>query len=215
MTADKFKIPSAIISRIANNAPSYTISENYGRKLGFYSDRTEEASGYKSICIYIQNGLAEYLDLFKELSRAIFKIQVDCSRQYPLCVFGFSNTEHLQHENKYFDLGHSFDYLNHNKVAETIARISGSKHHQTSVIPELFPQVGIQSLYFGKIKIERDDLLIIIGRKNEVFFSKKINQQITARLKKHILQIEIDNENINYYTRDINIDTKPLMKLSD
>ena len=103
----KYRIPSNIIRKIRNNAPSYTSSENYGRRGGYYGDSDEVARSYKGICIYVQNGLADKTDLFKVIVKAIFKIQRSNARKYPLLVFGFGDSEILQHENKYFKLGYT------------------------------------------------------------------------------------------------------------
>lgn len=199
MGINKFKIPNRVIADIQRYTPTYTVSENYGRSGGYFGDYDESASGYKSICIYVQNGLAAYIELFKEIAKAVFQIQSGNQRKYPLLIFGFGNTDHLQHERKYFDFGFINDSYNVQKVAITIARISGDNLISPGIITELFPKTDIRSLYNGKTKIERDDLIIIIGKKDEVFFSSKLVDKITTSLKKQILFVEIEDENrVNY-----------------
>ena len=39
------------------------------------------------------------------------------------------------------------------------------------------------AIFSGKIKIEKDDLLIIIGRKNEVIFSEDLKNKIKPSIK--------------------------------
>jgi len=192
------KIPNSIIRKIIEKAPTYTVSENYGRRGGFYGDSDEYAKGYKSICIYVQNGLEEKTDLFKIIAKAIFEIQENNCRKYPLLVFGFGDTKYLQHEKKYFDFGYLNDVYNVNKVAKTISRISGNKTVRRAIIPELFPKTDKRSLYAGKIKIDRDDLLIIIGRNNEVFISENLKNKIKPNINKQIFLVEIKDENVNY-----------------
>lgn len=198
---EKIKIPGKIILKLRNDKPTYVISENYGRQSNFFGDYDESASGYKAVCIYVQNGLADYVDLFKEIARGVFNIQAGGKRFYPLVVFGFGKTIHLQHEKKSFDFGYMNDLANVTKVAEAISRISGSIPYKPAIIPELFPKTDIRSLYHGKTRIERDDLLIIIGRENEIFLSDTLENTITYSFRKQTLLVEIDKENVSYKTR--------------
>jgi hypothetical protein len=207
---EKVKFPNQIIQKLQNNAPSYDAGENYGRRGGFYGDSEESAAGYKSICIYVQNGLDEYLDLFKEIAKGVFKIQSNHVNKYPLLVFGFGNTDHLQHEKKFFDFGYLNDSLNSTKVAETIARISGPTPCVPAIIPELFPKTDLRSLYSGKIKIEREDLLIIIGRENEVFLNETLKDKFNEHLKKQVLLVEIGNEGVAFKIKGVEFDFKPI-----
>ena len=103
MEKDKITFPNYLIQKISRDAPTYQISENYGRRGGYYGDSEEYGKSYKSICIYVQNGLCNETELFKIIAKSIFKIQSNNRRKYPLIVFGFGNTFNLQHENKFFD----------------------------------------------------------------------------------------------------------------
>jgi|TARA_B100002003_G_scaffold231112_1_gene241835 hypothetical protein len=188
----KIKFSSKLLYRISQDAPSYQAGEIYGRSEGY-------GRSYKCICIYVQNGLSNHLELFKIISKSIFKIQSNNKRKYPLLVFGFGDTEFLQHEKKYFDFGYVNSWHNANKVAETISRISGTKKVEMAIMPELFPKTDIRSLYYGKTKIEPDDLLIIIGKKDEVSLDenlKKKNSHRINKLKKRTLLVEILTKNV-------------------
>ncbi len=207
------KFPNRIIQKLKNSAPRYDVSENSGRRGGYYGDANESAAGYKSICIYVQNGLAEYAELFKEIAKGIFKIQSNNMRKYPLVVFGFGNTAKLQHEKKHFAFGYLNDSFNDSKVSQTIVRISGSTQCNPAIIPELFPKTDSRSLYTGKIKIEREDLLIIIGKENEIFFSETIKEKITDRLKKQILLVVIGKEDV-LFTKEITLEYKSIQQLN-
>jgi len=200
----KIKFPSRLIHKINQNAPSYQTSENYGRSGGYYGGSEEYGRSYKSISIYVQNGLYDQIELFKEISKSIFKIQSNNKRKYPLLVFGFGETEHLQHEKKYFDLGYANSWHDANKIAETIARISGNKRVNNAIIPELFPKADIRSLYGGKTKIEQDDLLIIIGKKDEVLLDENLKKKISLRinkLMKRTLLVQINNNDVTFNFR--------------
>ncbi len=210
MRYGKLKIPASIISKLKYNAPTYDVSENYGRPGGFFGDYDERASGYKAVLIYIQNGLADYLPLFKNIARALFQIQEGCKRRYPLVVFGFGTTDYLQNDGKYFDFGYANDWYNDNKVAETMARISGSNRIVPAIIPELYPKPGTQNPYKGKSRIDREDLLVIIGKIDEIFFCEKFAERITYNLRKQILFIELDEikNNVEFIYKPIVINSK-------
>jgi len=203
--------PAKIILKLTHAAPSYAVTENYGRRMGFYGDADETASGYKSICIYVQNGLSEYNDLFKEVARGIFRIQSENRRKYPLIVFGFGKTNHLQHVGKYFEMGFLNDSMKVAKIAEETSKISGSVSCNPAIISELYPKPGLRSLYTGKTRIENEDLLIIIGRENEVFFNDTLQDKLTHSLKKRILLVEIGKESASYKSSDFDFEFKPVI----
>jgi hypothetical protein len=203
--------PAKIILKLMHAAPSYAVTENYGRRMGFYGDADETDSGYKSICIYVQNGLSEYNDLFKDVARGIFRIQSENRRKYPLIVFGFGKTNHLQHVGKYFEMGFLNDSLSVSKIAEELSNISGSVSCSPAIIPEFFPKTGLLSLYSGKTRIEGDDLLIIIGHENEVFFNDTLQDKLTYSLKKRILLIEITKADVSYKISNFDFEFKPII----
>ena len=197
----KITFPKNMINKIRSDAPLYQTTENYGRSGGYYGDSEDYGRSYKSICIYVQNGLESEMELLKVLSKAIFKIQASNKRKYPLLIFGFGNTEYLQHKNNHFMLGYLNSWHYATKIAETIARISGNKPVKNAIIPELFPNTDIRSLYGGKTKIEQDDLLIIIGKKDEVLLDENLKKKISLRinkLMKRTLLVQINNNDVNF-----------------
>ncbi len=193
---EKVKFPPRIILTLQSNAPNYDVSENYGRRGGYYGDSEESGSGYKSICIYVQNGLAKYVDLFREVARGVLKVQSNNMRRYPLLVFGFGNPDFLQHEKKFFDFGYLGDIQSSNIVADTIARVSGPDPASPAIIPELYPRKGMRIPYLGKTKIEREDLLVIIGKEKEVLINEAFKSLITGKLRKQILKVTICDEQV-------------------
>ena len=140
VSKNNIKFPNRLLHKINQDAPLYQSGENYGRRGDYYGGSDEYGRSYKSICIYIQNGLKNEKELFKVISKSIFKIQSSNKRKYPVLVFGFGNTKFLQYEKKYFDFGYVNSWHNANKVAETISRISGINKVKMAIIPELFPK---------------------------------------------------------------------------
>ena len=70
----KTKLPHKIISRLRSNAPTRETG-GWERRYEPCSGDEAEAIGYKSVYIFVQNGLVDYIELFKEIAKGIFKIQ--------------------------------------------------------------------------------------------------------------------------------------------
>ena len=194
-----YKPHSSLFLKIRNEAPSITVSENYGRSGGYYGDEDIETRGYRAVLIYIQLGLAGNIDLFLNTARLVLSVQKGACIRYPLVPLGFGTGNKLIHEGKYFDLGFSNDYANDFKIAETLMRISGNEvGNIPSIIPELYPKAGIRNLYGGKARVDESDLLVFIGKKNEVAFSSVLGPKINSRIKRHILLVEIEEDKTNW-----------------
>ena len=100
-------------------------------------------------------------------------------------------------------------------VARKFAEISGKQTHKQSIIPALFPANDSKSVKLGKTKIEKDDLLIIIGSKDEVFLHSELEQTITKSFYKNLLFAEIDNDTVHYHYRNFTFmfkNTTPMKK---
>lgn len=216
MITDNYKIPNSTINTITRNAPTHYISENRLRRSGQYGGYEDEGAGYKTIIIYVQSGLAEEMNVFKAISKAIFQFQIQNGRKYQVFIFGFGQTPVLQHEKKFFPLGEFIgEEGNFSKIAATIAKISGHSVVTQAHIPEIFPPKDFTSLYgYNKTQIDREDLLIIIGRQGQVFLNPDLEQQMTSKLYKQTLFAEISNDKVNYLYqyKDLNYNLNPEKK---
>ena len=198
--------PANLIRKIRSKAPSFTYGERADRYPGRFTEGGETARIYKNVIIYVQNGLADKTNLFYVISKAIFKIQNSKKRKFRLFVFGFGNSDSLQEENKYYDFYHSRNSSDYKEVSEAISRISGINKVKQAIITELFPKSKGKYPFDGRTKVNEDDLLIVIGKKDEVCFHEDLKSIIKTRIRKHILLIEIEKEDIDYifYPKEIN-----------
>ena len=57
-------------------------------------------------------------------------------------------------------------------------------------------------------------MLIIIGKKNEVFFDKKLKMKLNNKIRKHILFVEIYKNNIQWYFRNFNPEYKAMVTIN-
>lgn len=190
------KPTQSLIRKIKQTAPSYSID---GYRRGYYGGGDEEtSSSFESVLIYIQKGLGGYDELIKQVVRLIFKVQKDGTRKYPLIPMSFGDEPKLTHEGKYYDLGYLNDAYNDIKITKTLVRLSGTEKTDNAIIPELFPKTDTRSLYTGKTRVTENDLLVIIGKKDQVFFEQSLEPKLIIKIKKHILFVEIEEDNINW-----------------
>ncbi|MFC2129986.1 hypothetical protein ACFLSQ_00980 [Bacteroidota bacterium] len=191
--------PKNLYLALKRNAPSSTFSENYGRRSGYYGDSDEETKGYKAILIYIQLGLSGYDELIREIVFLILKVQNDYVGKYPIIPAAFGKGNDFIHEKKSFKMGFYNDRQLDTKISKVIKNLSGKyKSDVPAIIPNFFLKTDIRSLYHGKIKFEKDDLMVIIGKKDEVFFNEQLQVKFKSWMKKRILFVEIDYDKVNW-----------------
>ena len=194
-----YKPPRTLASKIKSFAPTHTVE---GDRRGYLDGGYDETySGYKSVIIYIQKGLSDYSELIENVARLALQVQQEGGRKYPLIPVSFGQEDELTHEGKYFDLGYINDHLNDRKIAEALMRLSTNKPVNAAVIPELFPKTDKRSLYYGKTSVTDEDLLIIIGKKDQVYFDKQIERRLKKRIQKRILFVEIAEDRVNWIFR--------------
>lgn len=204
--AGKIKPPSSIFSKVKDYGVPISSSENGGRSGGYYEDEDSESRGYRSVILLIQKGLASCKDQVLEAVRLVLRVQKGIGIKYPIIPCSFGGNEELHHEGKYFDMGYMNDWMDDYKITEVLLHLSGSElDNNTSVINRFYPSADNRSLYNGKTNAKDSDLIVIIGRKDEVVISQELLGKISSSIKKHILFVEINGENTNWYFRNIPI----------
>lgn len=190
---NNIKPPKNLISKLRHNAPSGSISENFGRTVGYFGDSDDETKGYSAILIYIQLGLSESKELILEVVRLILSVQKDYRKKYQIIPAAFGKGKDFIHKKKYFNMGSYNDSQLDTKIVEEIRTLSSKKKSDVpAILPDFFPKTDIRSLYYGKTKFDKSDLMVIIGKKDEVFFAEHLQDKMTLSVKKRILFVEID-----------------------
>jgi hypothetical protein len=96
-------------------------------------------------------------------------------------------------------MGYINDRLASSNIANTLISLSNKEECKIpAIIPKFFPKTDIRSIYGGKTAFVKDDLMVIIGRKDEVYFDMKLKDKYRSWMKKRILFVEIDTECINW-----------------
>ncbi|NOZ45162.1 MAG: hypothetical protein GXO79_00095 [Chlorobi bacterium] len=195
---DEYKIPRNLIRKIISKAPCFSSGENFNRYPGVITEGHETNCQYNNVILYIQNGHKGKFDFFESLLKDIAKIQSSRARKYRLFIFGFGNSKELQHEDKYFELRGNNIILKKKEIIDVLENITTDNKCSEAIIPALFPKSQGRNFYTNRTKINREDLLIIIGNKDEVYFNETLKSQLKLSIRKHILLIEFDNNTINY-----------------
>jgi hypothetical protein len=194
---DNIKPTSTLFLKIRRDAPSSTLSENYGRTGGYYGDEDEETSGYSAVMIYVQLGLQDYYDVILEAVRLVLKVQLGYRKKYPIVISAFGKGIEFIHEGKYFEMGYMNDKFSDTKIAEKLKLLSSKDTSETpAVIHKLFPKTDMRSLYGGKTRFEQNDFMVIIAKKGELIFANELELLLKQSVKKRILVLEIDEKNV-------------------
>ena len=154
-----FAAPYQIIRRIRNQAPSHTISENWGRSGGFYGDADESTSGYESVLIYMRRGLGR-----PEISAPVIEFALEVQREYSarwtLIPLSYGWGDELKHMGTDIVMNRS---TRADKITPVLCEVAGDVVEPgAAVVSKLFPRTDIRSLYQGKVRVTERDLLVFV-----------------------------------------------------
>jgi len=200
MSSD-YKMPSSIKRKILRKAPTVSSSESSGRRFGDFSEYDIDSRAYKNILFYLQKGLSSYSELIKGILKPILQMQYEASIEYTIIPFTFGIDDDPFYKGRHFNINYQMSISN---IAKVLLELSGNtKSQNPAIIPRLFPKSTPANSYSGgKTRIKKkEDLLIVIGKKDEVFFGELIREKV-EKFRKQILFVEIENENVNWYFYD-------------
>lgn len=204
---NEFIIPRNIIRKIIRKTPCFSSGENFNRYPGVITEGHETNCQYSNVILYIQRGLNLKAEFYENLVLSISKIQTVRYKKYRLFIFGFGETEELQFKDKYIEISRKSIVSQKEKIIDNIKFVSSGKVSSKPVIHELFPksQQG-SNLYVRRSKINKEDLLIVLGKKGKVCFDESLESQLKASIRKHILLIVFDLSSADYifHPKEIN-----------
>ncbi|MBM2816969.1 MAG: hypothetical protein HW421_3731 [Ignavibacteria bacterium] len=101
------------------------------------------------------------------------------------------------HDGKYFNCYGTYNQPKY--IIDYLMKLTcKAKSPIPAIIPGFFPKTDARSLYIGKTRFERGDLMVIIGKKGEVAFAEHLKDRFTADIEKRILFVEIEENNVNW-----------------
>ncbi len=191
------KIPVTLIKKKTTAAPSYPYGEKTGRYPGVFTESGQDTRSYSDILIYVQNGLSSYELVFDEVAKAVVKIQKGGEGKYRLYVFGFGQDPELFYPQKFFSFGTN-ELSVASKIKNAFLTATGTVGTNLSVLRSLLPEKHPMLPPLDKSKVCREDLILIIGRKDEVFLDKALESKIKPDIRKHLLLVEIGTDAVVY-----------------
>jgi len=193
-----YKMPAKIRLKIERKAPIVTISENSGRRYGDFTEYDIDSKGYQNIIFYIQKGLSSYAKLIKSILKPILQMQGDAGIRYRIIPFTFGLADEPFYKGRYFDINYQSSIF---KISKVLIELSGDKKsNNPAIIPQLFPKSSaVNNIFGGKRRIKKkEDLLIVIGIKGEVYFDESMKEEV-EKYRKQILFVEIENDNVDWH----------------
>lgn len=199
MSTPAFRPPSNIVRKIKNAAPLASASENYGRRGAYYGDAEDESYAYHNVLVYIQKGLGKENELFTQLAKMILQIQKGGGIFYSIVPIAFGKEMEDTVTGKPFKMGYTSDWMQDHKLAKEFVRISGiGPSENPSLLMNLIPKINNRNAIPGKSRVNKEDLLIIVGRKDEVFFHSSLQQKIASKIRKNMLAVEIGDDSVQW-----------------
>ncbi len=192
-------MPKQILSYLMSNAPVYQFAENSYRRLSISGIESDEyAASYSSIMIYIQYGLQEYEAIIKKLIWSIFKLQCQGTNSYIIIPAGFGCGAELR--NTKYSLYTKCGAQLPRKLVQKIMKITNSETSEVpAILSALFPDPDHRKHSFGIHKCDKNSLIIIIGKKDEVQLAPSLIPIIKNKLRRRVLFIEIGETEVNWY----------------
>lgn len=157
-----FHAPTPVVRTARNRAPTSTISENWGRNFGYYGDEESSTSGYGSALLYVRKGLGRP-DIVEAAVHFIREVQRHTTRRWTLVPLSHGWSNGLRHLGTDVQMRRDMNgEVIKRLVADTCAMAGDDLDEGRALVTSLFPPTDIRSLYGGKKRVERSDLLVFV-----------------------------------------------------
>lgn len=182
-----FAAPYQIIRRIRNQAPSRTISENWGRSGGFYGDEDESTSGYDSVLIYVRRGLGRP-EIIAPVIEFALEVQREYSARWTLIPLSYGWGDELKHMGTDIVMNRS---MRADKITPVLCEVAGDVVEPgAAVVPKLFPRTDIRSLYQGKVRVTDRDLLVFVDFEDGPWLAEGI--RISGQMRRRTVVVRLN-----------------------
>jgi len=192
--SSSFKPPSSVTRKVTNLAPTRTVSENWGRSGGFYGDEDLTTAGFDSVLLYVRKGLG-HMDILQPVINLALEVQNEVGIRWPLVPlsYGWGNT--LKHLGTDIIMGYVNDWGTRERLAKKVCGLAGEGLEPgIAIVPQLFPQTDVRSLYGGKVRVTDRDLLIIVDVEGSVRFHPRIRDRLRSGIRKRMVLLEVTKD---------------------
>lgn len=174
MTKDPIDLraPSLLVRTARDRAPTRTSSENWGRSGGYHGEDDSSSSGYGSALLYVRRGLG-HPDIVGAAVHFIREVQRRATRRWTLVPLSHGWDGDLRHLGTDTPMRRDmYSDVIARLVADTCAMAGDEAALGRARVDALFPPTDIRSLYRGKTRVERGDLLVFVDIAPPVFGSE-------------------------------------------
>lgn len=186
-----FSAPWPIVRKATSRAPQRTVSENWGRQGGFYGDDDVTTRGYESVMLYVRKGLG-IPEIILPVVKFAFQVQQDLGAKWTLVPVSHGWGNELKHLGTDFPMRYLNESFRSNKIADAIGQMAENQIDPGPVvIRKLFPPTGLRSLYGGKIKVSRDDLLVFVDIEGDLKFDFRQRFRLGTSMQRQMVFVEV------------------------
>lgn len=180
--------------KTSSRAPSQTVSENWGRRGGFFGAEDITTSGYESVLLYVRKGLG-HTEIIQPVIDFILAVQKGVCKKWPLVHLSFGWGNELKHFGSGFSLGYTSDWNMRERIAKEVCRLAGDELDRGDVeIPNLYPATGGRSLYGGKTRVNIRDLLVFVDLEGGIVFHKGMRYRFPSTRRSRMVLAEVSME---------------------
>jgi len=188
-----FTAPWRIISKARSRAPSRTVSENWGRSIGYYGDADETTHGYEAVLLYVRKGLG-HMEIILPVVRFAFKVQNELRKPWTLVPLSYGWGDELKHLGTDIPIRYVNDSANNRYIAKDICKLAGQElESDPAVVPQLFPRTDVRSLYGGKVKVTGRDLVVFVDGDGQLALDAALLRGARVRAR-DIVRVSVSDE---------------------
>jgi len=182
-----FTAPWSIISKAASRAPTRTVSENWGRRIGCYGDADETTRGYEAVLLYVRKGFG-HLEIILPVVQFAFQVQNELPKPWTLVPLSYGWGDELKHLGTEIPIRYANQCADARLYAKDICKLAGQELETgPAVVPQLFPRTSVRNLYGGKVNVTHNDLLVFVDSGGEIVCDTKLRRRLPANRRQTVL----------------------------
>jgi hypothetical protein len=192
MTArpNSLSAPYDFMRTAQHRAPSRTTSENWGRSSGGYGDEDSSTSGYGSVLLYVRKGLGRR-DIVEAAVQFARDVQKRAAMRWSIVPLSHGWDGPLKHLGTDVPMRrHPAGSVVEDMIDQTCAMAGDVLDPGRTVVTALFPPTDIRSLYRGKTRVERGDLLVFIDLNEAPLFERGAHE-VVQRMRRQVALMSV------------------------
>jgi hypothetical protein len=183
-----------IVRKARDRAPSRTVSENVGRRGGYHDGADVTTRGYQAIVLYVRKGLGRP-EIILPVVKFVFEVQQELRKPWTLVPLSHGWGDELKHLGTDLPMRYVNESSRSEKITDQICGLAGQDLELGQVaVQQLFPRTDARSLYGGKIKVTRDDLLVFVDFEEGMEFDYRLRLKLGPAMQRQVVLAEMTPE---------------------